>query len=108
VHNKSELLPLIAAAMRGHPRAYWLAAFDKAGVPCSPVNDIGELAATEQLAAVDLVHQLPARSGEDDGPRVVGLPISFDHQRPHSVRPAPKLGEHTEEVLAEVPGHPRK
>jgi crotonobetainyl-CoA:carnitine CoA-transferase CaiB-like acyl-CoA transferase len=39
---------------------------------------------------------------------VVGLPISFDHQRPHSVRPAPKLGEHTEEVLAEVPGHPRK
>jgi crotonobetainyl-CoA:carnitine CoA-transferase CaiB-like acyl-CoA transferase len=54
------------------------------------------------------VHQLPARSGEGDGPRVVGLPISFDHQRPHSARPAPKLGEHTEEVLAEVPGRPVK
>ena len=77
-------------------------------MPCSPVNDIGELAATEQLAAVDLVHQLPVRAGEGEGPRVVGLPISFDHQRPHSVRPAPKLGEHTEEVLAEVPGRVRK
>ena len=107
VHNKDELLPLIAAAMRGHPRAYWLAAFDKAGVPCSPVNDIGELAATEQLAAVDLVHQLPVRVGEGEGPRVVGLPISFDHQRPHSPRSAPKLGEHTEEVLAEVSSAPK-
>ena len=59
VHNKAELLPLIAAAMRSQTRAYRLDAFDKAGVPCSPVNDIGELAATEQLAAVDLVHSFP-------------------------------------------------
>jgi crotonobetainyl-CoA:carnitine CoA-transferase CaiB-like acyl-CoA transferase len=99
VQNKDELLPLIAAAMRGQTRAHWLKAFEKAGVPCSPVNDIAELAATPQLAAVDLVHQLP-----DGGPKVVGLPISFDRKRPHSARPAPKLGEHTDEVL----GHLRR
>ncbi|HTE37299.1 MAG TPA: CoA transferase, partial [Reyranella sp.] len=104
VENKTELLPMIAAAMRGRTRAHWLEAMEKAGVPCAAVNDIAELAATEQLAAVDLVHQLPARPGEDAAPRVVGLPISFDRQRPHSPRSAPKLGEHTEEVLSEVPG----
>src|SRR5882724_1474282 len=49
VANKDELLPMIAATMRGHNRADWLEAFEKAGVPCSPVNDIAELAATEQL-----------------------------------------------------------
>jgi len=97
VQNKDELLPLIAAAMRGQTRAHWLKAFEKAGVPCSPVNDIAELAATPQLAAVDLVHQLP-----DGGPKVVGLPISFDRKRPHSARPAPKLGEHTDEVLGHL------
>jgi crotonobetainyl-CoA:carnitine CoA-transferase CaiB-like acyl-CoA transferase len=43
------------------------------------------------------VHQLPG-----GGPKVVGLPISFDHQRPHSARPSPKLGEHTEEVLGSL------
>jgi crotonobetainyl-CoA:carnitine CoA-transferase CaiB-like acyl-CoA transferase len=67
------------------------------GRACSSANDIAELAATKQLAAVDLVHQLPG-----GGPKVVGLPISFDHQRPHSARPSPKLGEHTEEVLGSL------
>jgi crotonobetainyl-CoA:carnitine CoA-transferase CaiB-like acyl-CoA transferase len=71
----------------------------KAGVPCSPVSDIAELAATEQLAAVDLVHQLSPRPGEDGAPRVVGLPIAFDHERARFARPAPRLGEHTAEVL---------
>ena len=75
---------------------------EKTGVPCAEVNDIGELAATPQLAAVDLVHQLPPRAGEKNGPKVVGLPISFDRKRPHSPRSAPKLGEHTEQILQEL------
>lgn len=94
VRNRTELVPLIASVMRTKSRAHWLAALEAAGVPCSPVNDIPELAATEQLAAADLVHQLP-----DGGPRVVGLPISFDRKRPRSTRTAPTLGQHTEEVL---------
>jgi len=32
-------------------------------------------------------------------PKVVGLPITFDRKRPTSPRSAPKLGEHTDEVL---------
>jgi crotonobetainyl-CoA:carnitine CoA-transferase CaiB-like acyl-CoA transferase len=32
----------------------------------------------------------------------VGLPISFDRERPRSVRSSPELGEHTQEVLAEL------
>ena len=99
VHNKDELLPMIATAMATRTRAEWLAAFDKAGVPCSPVNDIGELAACEQLQAADLVYELPVRPGENGAPQVIGLPISFDRHRPRSSRPAPLLGEHTDEVL---------
>jgi crotonobetainyl-CoA:carnitine CoA-transferase CaiB-like acyl-CoA transferase len=101
VANKTELLPMIAAAMLTRTRAEWIEAFEKAGVPCSPVNDIGELANTEQLAAADLVYQLPARAGEAQSPRIVGLPISFDRKRPRSALPAPKLGEHTDEVLGQ-------
>ena len=94
VRNKAELVPLVAAVMRTGTREHWLAALDGAGVPCSPVNDIAELAATEQLAASGMVQQLP-----DGGPRVAGLPITFDRQRPYSARPAPRLGEHNAEVL---------
>jgi crotonobetainyl-CoA:carnitine CoA-transferase CaiB-like acyl-CoA transferase len=94
VRNKAELIPLIAAVLRGNTRAHWLAALEAAGVPSSPVNDIGELAATEQFAAVDIMQALPG-----SGVRVVGLPISFDRKRPKSRRPAPGLGEHNKEVL---------
>ena len=94
VAHKTVLLPMIAAALKTQTRAHWVAAMEKAGVPCSPVNDIADLVTSAQFAAVDLVQQLP-----EGGPRVVGLPISFDRKRPRSTRPSPKLGEHTAEVL---------
>ena len=97
VANKAELLPMIAAALKAKPRAEWLEAMEKAGVPCAAVNDIGELARTEQMEASKLIQQLPG------GPKVVGLPIAFDHVRPHSARSAPTLGEHTDEVLGSLP-----
>lgn len=97
VANKAELLPMIAAALKAKPRAAWLDAMEKAGVPCAAVNDIGELARTEQMEASKLIQQLPG------GPKVVGLPIAFDHVRPHSARSAPTLGEHTDEVLGSLP-----
>jgi crotonobetainyl-CoA:carnitine CoA-transferase CaiB-like acyl-CoA transferase len=95
VENKDVLLPMIAAAMKTKPRAQWIEEMEKAGVPCAAVNDIGEVANSEQLAAADLVHELPGK-----GPKVVGLPISFDRVRPRSARTSPKLGEHTDEVLS--------
>ena len=94
VKHKATLIPLIAEVLRTNTRAHWLAALEAAGVPCSPVNDIGELCATEQFAAVDIVQTLP-----ESGVRVVGLPISFDRRRPRSARPAPRVGQHNKEVL---------
>ena len=92
--NRPELVAMIAAVLRSHSRAHWLAAFEAAGVPVAPVNDIGELARSEQLEAIGLLQTLP-----ENGLTVVGLPISFDRERPRSARGAPALGEHTEEVL---------
>ena len=97
VAHKTELLPLIAAAMKKKTRPEWIEALEKAGVPCAPVNDIGELVNAPQFAASGIVQQLP---GGD--PKVVGLPITFDRKRPTSARSSPKLGEHTEEVLGKL------
>ena len=92
--HRAELVGLIAGVIRIRPRADWLSAFEAAGVPAAPVNDIGELARSEQLRAVGLLHTHP-----DSGLTMVGLPISFDRERPVSQRPAPGLGEHNGEVL---------
>lgn len=90
VANRPALIAEIEPLLRAKPRAHWLAAFGKAGVPCSPINDIAELAETEQLAAMDLMRTLP-----DSGMKVVGLPISFDRERPHPRSDSPTLGAHT-------------
>jgi crotonobetainyl-CoA:carnitine CoA-transferase CaiB-like acyl-CoA transferase len=89
---------MIAPAMERRSRADWIEAFETAGVPCAPVNDIGELANTPQFAAAEIVQELPG-----GGPKVVGLPITFDRVRPRSTLPSPKLGEHTDEVLDDLP-----
>jgi crotonobetainyl-CoA:carnitine CoA-transferase CaiB-like acyl-CoA transferase len=46
------------------------------------------------MAAVDLIQDLPA-----GGPKVVGLPISFNRKRPRPRSDSPKLGQHNREVL---------
>lgn len=91
--HRPELVALIEAVVRTRSRADWLDAFEAAGVPVAAVNDIGELARTEQLAAVGLLQKLP-----DNGLTMVGLPISFDRQRPVSLHGAPGLGEHDVEL----------
>ena len=92
--HRPELVGLIAAVIRLRTRAEWLADFEAVGVPVAPVNDIGELARSEQLHAVELLQTPPG--GELT---MVGLPISFDRERPLSERRAPALGEHNSEIL---------
>ena len=75
-------------------RVEWLGIIGEAGVPVAPVNDIAELAATEQLQSLDLMLTLP-----DSGLKIVGLPMTFDRQRPHPPGDSPKLGEHNAEIF---------
>ena len=88
------MIDLMAPVLRTQSRDAWMAALTKVGVPCAPVNDIGELVATEQMAAMDLLRVLPG-----SGLEVVGLPLTFDRQRPHPTRDSPKLGEHNAEIF---------
>ena len=94
VRNKETLIPTMSAAVALQTRDALISSLEAVGVPCAPVNNIKELADSEQLAAVGILQDLP-----ENGLRVVGLPISFDHQRPLSARPAPGLGEHNAEVF---------
>ncbi len=86
--NRTALVGAIAPVLRQRGRDDWMAAFTRAGVPCAPVNDLAELAATPQLAAVDLLREVPGT-----GLRVVGLPVSFDRERPAPRAAAPGLGQ---------------
>jgi crotonobetainyl-CoA:carnitine CoA-transferase CaiB-like acyl-CoA transferase len=92
--NREELVSVMQPVLLERTRRDWLGIIGEAGVPVAPVNNIAELAETEQLRAMDMMRTLPGSEL-----RVVGLPVSFDGQRPHPRGDSPKLGQHNAEIL---------
>lgn len=96
----AELYALVAECVRARPTAHWLAALRAADIPCGPVNPLAELPDDEQLAAVDMFQRVEHPS---EGPlRTVRPPVKFGAADCALRRPAPRLGEHSREILAEL------
>ncbi len=99
MENLDALVALMEPALRTRDRSDWLAAFDAAGVPAGPVHELGEALTHPQTLAramvVDLTHP---EAGET---RALGCPLHFSATPTRIDRPAPRLGEHTREVLRE-------
>jgi crotonobetainyl-CoA:carnitine CoA-transferase CaiB-like acyl-CoA transferase len=94
VANKAALLPEIQAILGTRDSAEWAARLEGAGVPCAPIQDLEDVLAEPQTAALGMVEEVP---GADLA--LVGLPLSFDGVRPAMRRRAPTLGEHNDEVF---------
>src|SRR5690606_32804455 len=94
VKNADALNALIEAEMGKRTSADWMAASEAAGVPCAPVQNVAQMLAHPQLEALGLLQKAPGLSIP-----LIGLPLSFDGERPGPGRAAPRLGEHTKEVL---------
>ncbi len=69
-----------------------------AGVPCAPIQDVGEVARDEQVAASGMLR----RSPEWDEYVDVAQPVRWDGDRAQVRRPPPAVGADTAEVLAEI------
>jgi crotonobetainyl-CoA:carnitine CoA-transferase CaiB-like acyl-CoA transferase len=92
--HREEILAEVARIVATKTKGQWLDILEAAGVPCAPVNSLPEMLAEPQTEAVAMLQQVP---GLDL--RLMGLPIMLDGERPPVSRRAPKLGEHTREVL---------
>jgi len=95
--NKDTLIAMIVEIVRQRPCAHWVARLEAVGVPCAPINDLRQVEALPQTAALGIMQSAP-----EVGIDFVGLPLSFDGQRPPIRRRAPKLGEHNEEAIGVV------
>ena len=96
----AELYALIAECVRGNTTAYWLNNLKSADIPCGPVNQLAELADDEQLAAVDF---FPLTDHPSEGRiRMVRPPVRFGDADCALRHHAPRLGEHSREILLEA------
>jgi crotonobetainyl-CoA:carnitine CoA-transferase CaiB-like acyl-CoA transferase len=97
--NLEALVPLMNAKLEHKTVKEWIALLEAEGVPCGPINSIGDMAVDPQTRARDMVVELDhPRAGRT---RALGLPIKFSATPGRVMRPAPCYGEHTREVLGE-------
>jgi len=96
VENRSQLEELVEARMVERSRDAWIAALREANVPCGLVQTTAEAIDAEIALGTGLV------GAGGDGVQMVGSPIRIGGVRAPFGRPSPGLGEHTDEVLAEL------
>ncbi len=96
----ADLTPRVEAIFRSKSAEQWIAEFEAAAVPCGPVRFIEELVHDPQVEAEGLVTTVDHTIA---GPVHVIGPIIKMHETPVTVtRSSPALGEHNDEILAEL------
>jgi len=103
VRNRAVCVDAVSALTRQHPRSHWLEGLPGVGVPVAPVNSVGEAFADPQVQARDMVVEIPHSATGKPEPYIAS-PLKMSKTPPEYKRPAPTVGEHTDDVLGELLG----
>ena len=98
--NLDELTATLEQTFSQKSSGYWLDALEGAGVPAGPIYDIRQVYEDPQVRAREMVvetdHPVAGRTSN------IGIPIKLSETPGRFQRPAPTLGQHTDEVLREL------
>jgi crotonobetainyl-CoA:carnitine CoA-transferase CaiB-like acyl-CoA transferase len=100
VRNRQPLTDRIEAITAAEPFAHWLELLEANDIPCGPINDYARVFTDPQVVAREMMV-------ETDHPtlgrlKTLGSPIKMSATPAAVGRAAPRLGEHTVEVLREA------
>jgi len=98
--HKAELHRIFRERFGSNTREHWLARLEQQDLLSAPVRDMREALVDPQTFHNGML--LAGRSPSGRELRFVGSPIHMSCAAGSLLRPPPKLGEHTEEVLAEA------
>jgi crotonobetainyl-CoA:carnitine CoA-transferase CaiB-like acyl-CoA transferase len=100
--RRAELIGRLTALTAKFPRAELLQKLEAAGVPAGPINDLAQVFADPQVIDRGMRIDLPNPAAEAGTTPGVRTPIVLDGAPAVADRPAPRLGEHTAEILREI------
>ena len=94
-----ELVKILSAVTRTKPVDTWVREMDAIGIPCGPVNSVDRVVRDPHVLAREMLVEV---KDPQAGPvTVAGFPIKLSLTPGSLQGPAPRLGEHTEAVLAD-------
>ena len=102
VENVKELEEILQKIFSTKTSASWLELLNANGVPCGPINTVAEVVHDPHILAQEMIVEV-------DHPviglfKTVGFPIKFSRTPCRVEKPAPVLGQHTEEILTQMLG----
>lgn len=99
VRDVHALRERLAAAIGQRPLKEWANVFNKEDVPFAPVLALTQVSSDAQVQARELIVRISNGGSEETHVR---QPLVIGNRAPAPNRPAPKLGEHSREVLQDL------
>jgi crotonobetainyl-CoA:carnitine CoA-transferase CaiB-like acyl-CoA transferase len=102
--NHAEMKARVEAALAAAPTAAWVARFEAASIAAGPIYEFDQGFEDPPVRHLGLVAEMEQPGYEAHGGRVrmLGFPFRASATPAAIRRPAPRLGEHTAEVLADL------
>jgi crotonobetainyl-CoA:carnitine CoA-transferase CaiB-like acyl-CoA transferase len=100
--HRPELIGRLCALTAKIPRAALLAKLEAVGVPAGPINDLAQVFADPQVIHRGMRIDPPSAAAKAGSIPGVRTPIVLDGAPAAAERCAPRLGEHTAEILREI------
>ena len=98
--NKPELHAMFRERFAAGTREHWLARLEEQDLLSAPVRDLREALVDAQTLHNEMI--LEGRGADGQALRFIASPIGMSGGTPGLRQAPPKLGEHTEEILAEA------
>ena len=105
VGNRTEVVAHLQAIIKQKSSAHWLTELEANKIGCGPINTLDQVFNDPHVKAREMVVNVPHPLAGPDGAALIasplklsGTPVAYRHH-------PPLLGQHTDEVLAEVLGY---
>lgn len=97
--NRDELVRIVQERVKQFTREEMIRRIDPYGISYAPVNTISEVVEDPHVSARGMLIEIESEKGKL---KVPGFPFRLSETPGTIRRPAPRLGEHTEEILTEM------
>jgi len=98
--DRTRVNAAVSEVMRTKPAVYWIDKLEEAGIPCGPINGIGEVFDDPQVKHLGIA--MPIQHRRRGATHIVGTPLHLESLETGVRRDVPDLGEHSSQILAEA------